>query len=95
MRIAAKQFGEMVDQAGLYFVESYGAIEEFFERGGFAVSYAARNDQVEIAKIGGDVEGKAVRSDPAADVDADGGEFFFAREWRRPRFRFCRECDKR
>ena len=38
---------------------------------------AAGNDQVEITQVGGNVVGETVGSDPAADVHADGGEFFF------------------
>ena len=38
---------------------------------------AAGDDQVEIAEIGIHVEGEAVRSDEAGDVDADGGELGF------------------
>src|SRR6267142_4342773 len=67
----------MVNEARLYFVEGDVAVEKFFERGGFAVGDAAGNDQVEVAEVGGDVEGEAVGGDPAADVDADGGELFF------------------
>ena len=57
------------------------ALEKFFEGGGFAVGDAAGNDEVEVTQIGGDVVGKTVGGDPAADVDANGGEFFF--RWRR------------
>src|ERR1700720_4489593 len=67
----------MVNEARLYFVEQNVAVEEFFEGGGFAVGDAAGNDEVEVAEVGGDVVGKAVGGDPATDVDADGGEFFF------------------
>src|SRR5882762_1539469 len=67
----------MVNEARLCFVERDVAVEKFFEGGGFAVGDAAGNDEVEIAEVGGDVEGETVGGDPAADVDADGGEFFF------------------
>ena len=67
----------MLSEAGFYFVERDVAAEEFFERGGFAVGDAAGNDEVEITQIGGDVVSKTVGSDPAADVYANGGEFFF------------------
>src|SRR5882757_3714807 len=73
----------MVNEARLYFVEGDVAVEKFFKGGGFAVGDAAGNDQVEVAEVGGDVEGEAVGGDPAADVDADGGEFFFGDAARR------------
>src|SRR5579883_1844779 len=65
------------------FVEGYIVMEEFFEGGGFAVGDATGNDEVEKAKIGGDVVGEAVGSDPAADVDTDGGEFLVGNVARR------------
>ena len=71
-----EKFGEMVRETGLYLRESDVAVEEFFEGCGFAVGDATGNDEVEVAEVGGDVEGEAVGSYPAADVDADGGEFF-------------------
>jgi len=77
---------------GFYFVQGDGALEEFFERGGFAVSNAARDDQIEVAQIGGDVVGEAVGSDPAADVDADGSEFFFRGSGLDPDARFTRDA---
>jgi hypothetical protein len=67
----------MVSETRLYFFERDVAVKEFFEGSGFAVGDAAGNDQVKIAEVGGDVEGETVGGDPAADVDADGGEFFF------------------
>ena len=67
----------MAHEVRLCFVERDVAVEEFFEGGGFAVGDAAGNDEVEIAEVCGDVEGEAVGGDPAADVDTDGGEFFF------------------
>jgi hypothetical protein len=66
-----------MNEPRLYFVERYVAVKEFFEGSGFAVGDAAGNDEVEVAKVGGDVEGEAVGGDPAADMDADGGEFLF------------------
>lgn len=66
----------MVGKTRPNFVERDIALEELFEGGGFAVGDAAGNDEIEITQVGGDVIGKAVRGDPAADVDADGGEFF-------------------
>jgi hypothetical protein len=60
-----------------HFVRRDIAVEEFFERGGFAIGDAAGNDEVEVAEVGGDVEGETVGGDPAADVDADGSEFLF------------------
>ena len=38
---------------------------------------AAGDDQVEVAEVGVHVEGEAMGSDEAGDVDADGGEFGF------------------
>ena len=67
----------MVDEAGFYFVQGNVAVQELFKRSGFAVGDAAGNDQVEVAKVGGNVEGEAVRSDPATDVNADSGKFLF------------------
>jgi hypothetical protein len=67
----------MVNEARLSFAERNASVEEFFEGGGFAVGDATGNDEVEVAEVGGDVVGKAVGGDPATDVDADGGEFFF------------------
>jgi hypothetical protein len=69
--------GEVVCETRLYFFESDVAVEELFKGGGFAVGDAAGNDKVEIAEVGGDVVSEAVGGDPAADVDADGGKFFF------------------
>jgi len=60
-----KEFGEMVGQTRLCFVERDVAVEEFFEGGGFAVGDAAGNDEVEIAEVGGDVEGETVGGDPS------------------------------
>ena len=42
-----------------------------------AVGNAARIDQAEVAEIGGDVEGKSVRSDTAGYVNADGTDLSF------------------
>ena len=42
---------------------------------------AAGNDQVEVAEIRVHVEGEAVRSDGAGDVDADGREFGLGVSW--------------
>src|SRR6266849_5869431 len=61
----------------LHFVQRDIAVEEFFEGGGFAIGDAAGNDEVEVAEVGGNVEGEAVGGDPAADMDTDGGKFFF------------------
>ena len=47
-----------------------------FERGDGAVGDAAGDDPVEVADVGGDVEGEAVRGDRLGDVDADGGDLF-------------------
>jgi len=73
----------MVNEARLHFVERDVSVEEFFEGSGFAVGYAAGNDEVEVAEVGGNVVGEAVGGDPAADVYADGGEFFFGNIARR------------
>ena len=51
-----------------------------FERGDRAVGDAAGDDEVEVAEVGGDVEGEAVRCDGLRDVDADGGDFLFGME---------------
>jgi hypothetical protein len=39
---------------------------------------AARNNVLEIAQVGRDVQGETVRCDPSADVHADGGDFALA-----------------
>lgn len=75
--IKGEEFGEVVGEAGLYFGKGNIARKEFFERGGFAISDAAGNDEVEVAKVGRDVVGETVGSDPAADMNTDGGEFLF------------------
>ena len=49
-----------------------------FERGDGAVGDAAGDDPVEVAEVGGDVEGEAVRGDRLGNVDADGCDFFLA-----------------
>ena len=67
----------MVNEARFDLTERNVAVEDFFEGGGFAVGDAAWNDEVEITKVGGDVEGEAMGGDPAADVDADGRKLFF------------------
>jgi hypothetical protein len=48
------------------------------ERGDGAVGDAAGDDEREIAEVGGDVEGEAVRSDGLGDVDSDCGDLLFA-----------------
>jgi hypothetical protein len=77
LRRPGEKFGEVMNQARFYFVERYIAVEELFEGGGLSVGDAAGNDEVEVAEVCGDIEGETVGGDPAADVDADGGEFFF------------------
>src|SRR5690242_14171339 len=67
----------MVAEVRFDFVERDVAVEKFFEGGGFAVGDAAWNDEVEVAEVGGDIEGEAVGGDPSADVDADGRKLFF------------------
>ena len=70
-------FRKLKGKPRLDFIELDVAAEKLFERGGFAVSDATGNDEIEEAEIGGDVVGKTVGGDPAADVDTDGSEFFF------------------
>jgi hypothetical protein len=77
-RIEGEEIGEVVGEARFCLVERDSAGEEFFERGGLAIGDAAGNDKIEVAEVGGDVVSEAVRGDPAADVNADGGEFLFA-----------------
>ncbi len=74
-----EKFGEVLNEEGLYLVERDVALEKFFESRGFAIGDAAGNDKVEETQVGCDVVGKAVRSDPAADVHADSRKFFFPR----------------
>jgi len=83
LRSKGEKFGEMGREAGADFVERHVAMEELFERGGFAVGDTAGNDEVEVAQIGGNIVGEAVRSDPAADVDTDSSELFFGNSARR------------
>jgi hypothetical protein len=53
------------------------ALQQFLQRRGLTIGNAAGNNQFEVAQIGGHVIRKTVRSDPAADVHADGGQLFF------------------
>src|SRR5256885_13652461 len=53
------------------------AAQEFFQRSRFAIGDAARNDQVKIPQIGRDVVCESMGANPAAEVYADGPEFFF------------------
>jgi hypothetical protein len=72
----------MLKEAGFDLVERHIALEKFLKGGGFTIGDAAGNDEVEIAEIGCNVIGKAVRGNPSADVNADGREFFFGgRGW--------------
>ena len=57
----------------------WGVLRRFEFEGRYgAVGDAAGDDVVEVAEIGGDVEGEAVGGDGLGDVDADGGDFLFA-----------------
>jgi len=76
-RVKGEENGQVAGEAGLYFVQGDSAGEQCFERGGAAIRNAAGDDQIEVAKVGGDVVGETVGGNPAADVDADGGEFSF------------------
>ena len=49
-----------------------------FERGDGSIGDAARDDPGEVAEVGGDVEGEAVRGDGLRDVDADSCDLFLA-----------------
>ena len=77
MRIGLEDFGEVVREVGAGCVEGNGAAEGAFEGGGAFALDAAGDDEVEEAEVGGDVEGEAVGGNPAAEVNAEGGEFFF------------------
>lgn len=48
------------------------------EAGDWLVGDATRVDELEVAQVGGDVEGESVGGDPAGDVDADGADFSLA-----------------
>ena len=63
----ASRPGSSMDRAG------FGA-EFFFKTGDGAVGDAAGIDEGEVAQVGGDVEGEAVRGDAARDVNADGAD---------------------
>src|SRR4051812_31914566 len=62
------------------------ALADLLQRGGDAVlghggdwlGEAAGDDVLEIGEVGVDVEGEAVGSYPAAEVDSDGGDFAVA-----------------
>ncbi len=58
------------------FVEINAAAQEFLERCGFATGNAAGNDQIEEPQIGRNIVSKAVRSNPAANVHANGAKLF-------------------
>src|ERR1700739_3535510 len=75
--VQREELSEVVGEAGLYFGKGDITREKFFEGGGFAISDAAGNDEIEVAEVGGDVVSEAVGGDPAANVDTNGGEFFF------------------
>ena len=49
-----------------------------FQRRYRPVGDAAGDDPVEVAQVGGDVQGEAVRGDALGDVDADGGDLLLA-----------------
>src|SRR5262249_5179706 len=53
------------------FMALHASPQKFFQRCGFARRYATRNDQVEIAQVGGDIVCKTMRRDPTADVHTD------------------------
>src|SRR5580704_19571085 len=76
-RLQIKELAKMSNEVGFHLGRRDAAVKEFFQRGGFAFSDAAGNDEVEITQVGGHVVRKTVRSNPAADVYADGGKFFF------------------
>jgi hypothetical protein len=82
----------VVAEARFYFSEGDGALEEFFKGSGFAIGDAARDDEIEIAEIGRDIVSETVGGDPAADVDADGSEFFFLGSGLDPNAGFARDA---
>jgi len=46
----------------------------FGQAGHTVVGDAAGNDHLEVAQVGGDIEGEAVRGDSLGHMDADGGD---------------------
>src|ERR1700722_11308649 len=50
-------------------------VDFILDAGNGAVGDAARHDQIEIAKVSGDVERKSMRSNATRDVNANGGDF--------------------
>ena len=66
-------------RCGATSADCHGPAQQFFERRCPAIGDAARHDQIEIAQVGRNVVGKAMRGDPAADVHADGAKLFFRR----------------
>jgi hypothetical protein len=72
--LAGSLMGDVLERGQRH---SFGAFE--VEAGDGLVSDAAGVDELEVAEVGGDVEGEAVGGDSAGDVDADGADFAFAR----------------
>src|SRR5262245_46777006 len=68
-----KHVGEVGDDAILDGAQRRFVAEQLFHRS-YGLTFAGDN-QVEVTKIGIDVERKAVRGDPAGDVNADRGNF--------------------
>ena len=75
---ALEELAEMRGQFRPDFIGAHGAIQDAFERRSAFAGNAAWHDQVKVSQIGGNIVREAMRSDPAAEVHAEGGEFFFA-----------------
>src|SRR5690606_23788000 len=52
-----------------------GTSQEHFQRCHGSVADAAGDDGAEVGHVGGDVQGDSVKGSPAADADADRGDF--------------------
>src|SRR5580658_4093091 len=71
-----QRFNETLDQLFLDLFHRRSRIaEKLLNTGCGAAGQAAGDDQVEIAQVGGDVQGEAMQGGAAADADADGADF--------------------
>lgn len=77
MRLTLKHFSKALNHPRLNVRERRVASEPF-KRSHAAVRDAARNDEIEVPQVCGDIEGETVAGNPAGDADANGGELFVA-----------------
>src|SRR5579884_3852915 len=69
IELQCELFRERVDDGGA------GRMRALLQHGRDGLCETARHDVLEIPQVGGMVQSEAVRGDPAADVDANGGDF--------------------